>query len=201
MTRHHWASAATAIATTVLCSAACQTGTAASTEVQPSYQPTATIKDLMDSIVDPQADVVWDAVSTTVGKGGITDNAPASDDEWAEVRHGAITLVEASNLLLVPGRHVARPGEKSETPGIELEPEEMEALITQDRQAWDQRVATFHDATMEVLQAVDAHDAERLFDVGDQLDVACEGCHRQYWYPNEEIPAFPDEASAQSARP
>ena len=33
------------------------------------YAPTATIKDLMDSIVDPSADVVWNAVSTTVRAG------------------------------------------------------------------------------------------------------------------------------------
>jgi len=200
MTRYHWASATATIATAVLCSTACQTGQAAPNEGQPSYQPTATIKDLMDSIVDPQADVVWDAVSTTVGSGGITDNAPTSDEEWDQVRHGAITLVEASNLLLVPGRHVARPGEKSETPGIELEPQEMEALITKDLQAWNQRVATFHEAALDILHAVEAHDSQRLFEVGDNLDVACEGCHRQYWYPNEEIPAFPEDTVASHPR-
>lgn len=198
MARYYWTGAIAATALSLFASAACQTGRAA--ETAPPYQPTATIKDLMDSIVDPQADVVWDAVSTTVGAGGPVDNAPQSTDEWNQVRHGAITLVEASNLLLMPGRHVARPGEKSETPGVELEPEEMEALIDQDRDAWNARASAFHEASMEILQAVEAHDAERLFEVGDRLDVACEGCHRQYWYPNEAIPALPGDATASSVR-
>jgi hypothetical protein len=83
---------------------------------QTDYTPTATIKDLMDSIVDPSADVVWNAVMTSVDASGTEDKFPRTDEEWADVRRGAIRLVESSNLLLVPGRHVAGPGEKSVPP-------------------------------------------------------------------------------------
>ena len=103
----------------------------------------------------------------------------------------ALALAEASNLLIVPGRHVARHGEKSETPGVELEPEEMEALINKDRTGWNARASALHDAAMLAVHAAEAHDANKVFEVGEKIENACENCHRQYWYPNEKLPEPP----------
>ena len=157
----------------------------------PEYVPTATVKDIMQSVVDPSADVVWQAVTSVQSVKGLVEKAPKTDEEWTMVRHGAITLTEASNLLMVPGRHVARAGEKSDTPGVELEPSEMEALITKDLGAWRKRAHGLHEAGVAALQAIDAKDANKLFEVGEQIERACEGCHSQYWYPNEKIPPVP----------
>ncbi len=33
---------------------------------QPQFRPTATVKDIMTSIVDPESDVLWNAVATIV---------------------------------------------------------------------------------------------------------------------------------------
>lgn len=158
---------------------------------QPEYQPTATIKDLMLSVIDPSADVVWLAVMAVMSDKGLVETAPKSDEEWAKVRAGAITLIEATNLLRMPGRRVARPGEKSETPGIELEPEEMDALIAKDRPAWDARAKALHEAVAATLQAIEAKDSAKVFELGEKIEAACEGCHKQYWYPNEKIPDLP----------
>jgi len=155
---------------------------------QPEYAPTATIKDLMLSIVDPSADVVWESVATVVNASGTEERMPRTDEEWAEVRRGAIRLAEATNLLMMPGRQVARPGEKSEAPGVELEPEEMEALINNDRETWNRLAKGLHEASIAVLQAIDAKDAQAVFDVGDQIERACENCHSTYWYPNQPLP-------------
>ena len=163
-------------------------GSACRGRQQPEYTTTATIKDIMDSIVDPSADVVWNSVSTMVSTAGIEEKAPKNDEEWADVRRGAIRLVEAPNLLMLPWRHVARPGEKSETPGVELEPEEMEARINKDREAWNRRAKVLHDVSMEMLHAVEAKDREKMLEVGDRLDKACENCHLNYWYPNQVLP-------------
>jgi hypothetical protein len=163
---------------------------------QPKYAPTATIKDIMLSIVDPSADVVWLSVTTVQSAAGTVDTAPKNDEEWARVRQGAVTLTEAANLLMIPGRHVARPGEKSETPGVELEPSEMEVLINKDPAAWEMHAKDLHEAGLAVLQAIDAKDAPKVFEVGEQIEVACESCHRQYWYPNEKIPEFPASPSS-----
>jgi hypothetical protein len=142
----------------------------------------------MLGIVDGSADDIWNAVQTVVGPDGIEDKAPQNDEEWTVVRHGAIRLVEATNLLMMPGRKVAKPHEKSETPGIELEPEEMEVLINKDRAAWNARAKALHDVALVALQAAEAKDAQALFDVGDKIEHACEGCHSQYWYPNQVLP-------------
>src|SRR5262245_7885266 len=101
--------------------AACRRDTAqtpAAATAAPQYVATATIKDLMLSLVDPSADEVWNAVSTTSSEAGLIETVPKTDEDWVKLRRGALKLAEASNLLQVPGRHVARPGEKSETPGV-----------------------------------------------------------------------------------
>src|SRR5687767_1292461 len=92
----------------------------------PEYHLEATIKDIMLGIIDTSADVVWLSVSFVNNEQGITETRPKSDEEWETVRRGALTLAEATNLLKMPGRRVARPHEKSETPGVELEPSEMQ---------------------------------------------------------------------------
>ena len=172
---------------------------ATSAAARPSYTPTATIKDLMDAIVDPAGDLVWDSTTTVVDSKGVNETIPRSDEEWATVRRGALMLVEGANLLQIPERHMARPGEKSEVPGVELEPTEMEALVNKDRAAWNKHAQALHAAGMTVLRAVDSKDAEKLFEVGGELDAACESCHRAYWYPNERVPEFPANATQRGA--
>ena len=154
----------------------------------PEYTPSATIKDLMQGLVDPAADEVWLSVTTVMSQTGTVETVPKTDEDWAKVRHGAIKLAEASNLLIVPGRHVARPGEKSEAPGVELEPSEMEALINKDIPGWRARAKALHEAGLAALKAADARDPEKVFEIGEQIEEACESCHSKYWYPNEKIP-------------
>src|SRR5438105_4628938 len=102
----------------------------------PEYQTEVTIKDIMDSVVDPNADYVWQSVSTTASSTGIVEKAPRTDDDWREVRRHAIALMEATNALQIPGRRVARPGEKSEDPRIEEPPEVIQTMIDSDRSSW-----------------------------------------------------------------
>jgi cytochrome c556 len=154
----------------------------------PEYTPTATIKDLMQGLIDPAADEVWLSVTTVMSQTGTVETVPKTDEDWAKVRHGAIKLMEASNLLIVPGRKVARPGEKSEFPGIELEPTEMEALIDKDLPGWRAHAKALHDAGLAALKAADARDPDKVFELGEQIEEACESCHSKYWYPNEKIP-------------
>ena len=159
--------------------------TPASSTVEPEYRPTATIKDLMDAEVDTNADWLWDAVSTEISAKGVIDRRPKTDDDWKEARNHAIALMEASNLLQMPGRAVARPGEKSENPGIEEGPEEIKALMDADRASWIKYAHGLYDSAKLVLDAIDQKDAEKMLDLGDQLDQACESCHMHYWYPHQ----------------
>jgi hypothetical protein len=99
------------------------------------------------------------------------------------VRRAAIRLIEGPNLLVMDGRHVAKPGEKSENPGIELEPQQMEDLINKDRESFIKLAHALQDAGGQALSAIDKKNAEGLLDAGEAIDTACENCHLKYWYP------------------
>ena len=161
---------------------------------QPQFRPTATVKDIMTSIVDPEADVLWNAVATIVSLTGTEERAPKTDEEWEAVRRSAVQLVEATNLLRVPGRHVARPGEKSQNPRIELQPETIQKMIAEDPATWSRHVDQLHDAAVPALTAADAKNAKGLFDAGEHIERACESCHQQYWYPPKQATAWKHEA-------
>src|SRR5262245_46332482 len=67
--------------------------------------PVGTVKDVMKGIVDPNAMAVWDAVGAeSSATGGVIEKAPKTDAEWAVIEHNALTLAEAANLLVTPGR-------------------------------------------------------------------------------------------------
>src|SRR5215467_5857987 len=159
--------------------------TSATSSGGPEYRPTATIKDLMDAEVDYNADWLWDAVSTETSAQGVMDRRPRTDDDWKEARYHALALLEATNLLQMPGRAVSKPGEKSENPGIEEGPEEIKALMDADRATWINYARGLYDSTKLVLDAIEKKDAEQMLDLGDQLDQACENCHMHYWYPHQ----------------
>jgi len=183
----------------VLCASILVTSTCtprADRQPESDFRPTATVKDIMVSIIDPEADVLWNSVATIVSVTGTEEREPRTDEEWATLRRSAIQLVEATNLLRIPGRQVARPGEKSENPRIELEPETIQKLIADDPATWSRLVNRLHDAAAPALNAIEAKNAKGLFDAGDHLEQACEACHQQYWYPPAHAPAWKKETPA-----
>src|SRR5207249_12695 len=78
------------------------------------------------------------------------------------------------------------PGEKSKNPAVELSPELIQPLIDGDRLNFIKRAGMLQDAAMAALKAADAKDKKALFSSLEQIDRACENCHLQYWYPNDE---------------
>lgn len=179
------------IAALLLLLAACnqsQPQSQAPAQTQPEYRTTATVKDIMDALVDPGSDYIWDSVETVVSAKGTEEKAPHTDEDWKQVRNHAIMLLEATNLLQIPGRHVAKSGEKAEDPNVELSPAQIEDNINKDRASWIKYAGGLHDATMDAFKAIEAKDAEGLLNAGDGIDNACEKCHLQYWYPNEKRP-------------
>jgi hypothetical protein len=165
------------------------------------YNLVATIKDIMDSQVDPSADYIWQSIGTEVSAAGIVEHRPQNTDEWKEERRKAILLVEAANLLIMPGRKVAKAGEKADNPEVELGPEEIQALIEKDRPAFLKLAKEFQETAIEQLKAVDDKSVEDLLRIGGTLDEKCENCHKVYWYPND--PAFkqPQAGAAPSEKP
>ena len=149
-----------------------------------AYSPTASIEEVMRHMIDPAADAIWESVVTDVTSEGVVEHVPETDDDWQALRGHALTLLESTNLLLMPGRPVAAPGSRSEMPGVDLEPEQIEALLAADRTAWTQFVSARRASGATVLDAVGRRDVDALLVAGDGLDLACENCHLRYWYPS-----------------
>jgi len=158
------------------------------------YNIVATIKDIMDSAVDPAADYIWESVATEVSAAGIVEKRPQNDEEWKEERRRAIVLVEAANLLMMPGRHVAKAGEKADNPEVELGPEEIEHLINTDRADFLRLAKEFQGTGLELLKAVDDKNLDEILRTGGDLDTRCENCHKKYWYPND--PVYKEQATS-----
>ena len=169
----------------VLMLAACNRQPAQPAPPAPEYNLDYPIEEIMEHIIMPTADALWNSVQTNVTAKGIEEKAPHTDDDWDKVRHYAVTMVEATNLLIMPGRKVAAAGDKSQNPGIELEPEKMEALINQDRKSFVELAGALHDTMVPVIKAIDNKDPQEIENLGDSMDRACENYHLKYWYPNE----------------
>jgi len=151
------------------------------------YKRTSPVRQIMGSMVMPNADVLWSAVSSNVTDKGIEEKAPKTEDEWKAVRSSAVTIMEASDLILIPGRRVAASGEKEQDPNVNLSPEKIEALINTDRASWVKMAHDMHDSVIPALKAIDAKDAQALSDAGAGIDKACEDCHLKYWYPKDAV--------------
>ena len=123
----------------------------------------------MRYMIDPSADAVWDAIVTEVTADGVFTTEPETDEDWMVLRRHAVTLIEATDLLLMEGRRVAA--------------EEIEALLEADRASWTAFVAVLHEGGVGVLEAIDSQDVDALLVASDVLDAACEVCHVRYWYP------------------
>jgi hypothetical protein len=151
----------------------------------------------MRDIVDPSADVLFDAVFYDVTAAGIEEKVPTTDDEWKEVRRNALILAEAANLLRMPGRRVASAGAtlgmKDEAPGPEdLSPAQIQVLIDRDRNTFNRLAQALSDAAQLALKAAEARSVDDLFASGEHIDLACENCHLKYWYPKGRLSRAPD---------
>jgi len=142
----------------------------------PELSRPATVKDIMDSMVDPAGDFMFESIQEIADEHGVRQIAPHTDEDWAKVRRNVFILIEAPNLLTMEGRKVAQPHEKAENPSVELQPEEIQKLIDADRPAFLRRAKRLQDAASSALKAVDAKDKDSLFKAIDGIDKACESC-------------------------
>jgi hypothetical protein len=194
------------VAITFLGLAACNSQTAQqeAPKAETPFRLTATIQELMDAEVDASADFLWASVGFVATDKGIEDKSPKTDAEWTTVRHHALILAEASNLLIMDGRIVAREGlslDEEEKGGIE-DPKEIQQAIAMNRAAFVGFAGRLHDVSLQMLDAIDKRDLDAMGKAGEDLDAACEACHRTFWYPNAVEPIQtlePPDSSAPAA--
>ena len=121
----------------------------------PPFKPIADTKLLMQSVIDPNADIVWEAVQTIISAEGTEEIRPRSDEAWTEVRNAAITLAESGNLLMMVPR-------------------------AKDGGEWMTRAKEFIDASEAAIRAAEAKNADRLFTIGGDIYETCSRCHQKY---------------------
>jgi len=170
------------IVSLALLASACGNGAAP----PPDLERIATIKDIMDSMVDPSGDFLFDSVVEIADENGITHKSPQTDEDWKDVRRRAFVLFEAPNLMAMEGRKVALPGEKAENPSVELEPEQIQKMVDEDRPAFIRRARRLQNAAGMAIKAADSKSRDDLFNAIEAVDHACENCHLHYWYPNDQ---------------
>lgn len=117
--------------------------------------PVASVRHIMRGIVDPAANTVFNAVSTTITAAGTEEKAPRTPDEWEAVVNSAAALAEAGNLLALDGRAI-------------------------DSNNWMQWARRLTEAGSVALKAAEAKDAAGVFASGEAIYEACDNCHRIY---------------------
>jgi hypothetical protein len=125
----------------------------------------ATTAQLMNWILDPQADIVWAQGGTIVTPQGEERILPKTDDEWNALRNAAATVAESANLLLFPP-HIRDQGD------------------------WVAMTHKTVEKANECVAAAEAKDIDTLFTAASDMYLACTACHAKYVIG---IPLSPEE--------
>jgi hypothetical protein len=116
------------------------------------YRPVATIDQVMDAIVIPSSQAVFDAV---IYDNGVLTQAPKVDDDWFALQMHALAIAEAGNLLLMPPR-------------------------AKDTGDWQTMSRALTETAVKVAEAAAAKDIDGVLATGGEMYAACTACHRKY---------------------
>jgi hypothetical protein len=152
-------------------------------------KPVVSVKELMEYMIDPASDYVFDSVKTIVQPNGkVVEIVPKTDDDWKKLQVGAVTMLEGIYLLKVQ-RPFTPAGDVNNSVGPdanELSPTEIAAKVQKDPVEWNARIEALRNVGLQVLEIVKKKNTQELWDASENLDEACEACHRSYWYPKED---------------
>lgn len=121
----------------------------------PPFEPVANIHDLMEHVLDPAVDVIWDSAGYIITIEGEQDLSPTTDELWHEVINASMVVTESGNLLMLPGRSAGAD--------------------------WDTYATGLIAAGKLAIDAAEEQDADALFDAGGRIYQVCKACHNQYW--------------------
>jgi len=154
-------------------------------EVAAGPEPTTAVQDIMNDLMARAMDEAF-LLPDILTDADAAKSADPGDIEaaWARVKHGAITLTEIPNLVVVPGRRITRPG--SEVTGASgggyLHAAEIETRFRERRTDLLQAARNMHQAGLTAQAAAARRDVKALQDLSIDIEVVCEGCHTQFWY-------------------
>ena len=114
--------------------------------------PVASMRQIMNGIVMPDAFVIYEAVGTKSSAAGVEEIAPQNDEEWAKVANAAAAIIESGNLLLMGNRVV-------------------------DKGDWIKMTHDFMEQGKLALKAAEAKDKDGIVSAGGDLNTTCDNCH------------------------
>jgi hypothetical protein len=124
-------------------------------DAESRYSPVGDVQELMQSVVEPAAEVYWDAVGVIVDAEGEHQMAPTNDEEWLAVRNAAYMIAESGNLMKMPGYAL-------------------------DDGGWIAMSQALIDVGERAVEAADARSLEAVFDMGAEVYYVCTNCHASY---------------------
>lgn len=122
------------------------------------------LNQFMAHVIDYNAFGVWHNQGWFIDANGEQELFPTDDAGWFAAESAAITLAEASNLLLLPGRP------------------------PDDDRRWVDYTHALREAALKVQQTAEAKDKQAFFDAGGDLYQACVQCHNHYLIGDEPGP-------------
>jgi cytochrome c556 len=149
--------------------------------------PVVSVKELMQYMIDPISDNIFDAVYWDTTKAGTVKHQPKTDEDWDRVKTGAVSLAEGIYLLKVP-RPFAPPGDVNNSTGAhppELSPTQITEKVAKDPVLWEAKIQALRNSALEINDVVKKRDPDALFVAMQDVDEACEACHLEYWYPGD----------------
>lgn len=150
--------------------------------VEPMFDTVTTLRSLMNDLIDPSAQALWQAVSYVVTGEGVSETQPTTTEDWERLRTSALALIEAGNALMLPGRQVDEPANAADYPDYQYRPDEIAALIAADPDSWNRYAQDMQLLTRDTLTAIGFRDLMGLTDFGARINEACQDCHAQFWY-------------------
>lgn len=124
----------------------------------PTYNVDVPVKEIMGHVVDPAAQTFWRYSGDEITAEGTTSRLPKTEEQWEEAMNGAVGIIEAGNLLKLPGR-------------------------ARDNGDWMKFADQLTKQGIAARAAVEAKDGQRMFDTGGTVYEVCLACHEKYLLP------------------
>ena len=112
--------------------------------------------EFMGHFVDPAAFMYWKGSGVEITEAGEHDLSPTTDEGWDVLVSGATMLVEAGNILQLPGRTRAPESD------------------------WNRYAQMLTERALIARAAAEKRDKKAVFDEGGRVYEVCVACHEQF---------------------
>ena len=137
----------------------------------PDHVKAHDIKQLMATIVQPQADVFWKSAGSYTDASGTHDLRPTTEEAWLRVRSAAATIAEMGNLMMTKQYAEGRGAD------------------------WMQFSKSLVEIGQKAEKAAVDRSEDEIFETGGTMYNVCTACHQVYPPKAGEIPKEAGNAS------